>query len=281
MATHPDPSASATMHGVDNASHCFVVPAYGESPYLEACLQSLRDQTTGTSIRIATSTPNSHIQSLADRYAIPVHVNSQRGGIASDWNFALEVATTPWVTLAHQDDVYLPGFSDRVSQAISRHADAVLLFSNYQEIEGHKVRPPTTLMRIKRVLVELGFVGGSRASTRFFKTNVLRFGCAIPCPAVTLKRSTDLRFRRDLKVDLDWAAWLELASKPGAFVFLREVLMQHRVHPESETSAAIDTGYRLAEDELLLNSLWPSAIARAILRSYRLAYRSNQVSSQT
>jgi len=267
------------VHCVKTASHCFVVPAYGESPYLDACLQSLREQTIGTPILIATSTPNFHIQSLADSYGIPVHLNSQRGGIASDWNFALDVATTPWVTLAHQDDVYLPGFSDRVSQAISRYADAVLLFSSYQEIEGDQIRPPTTLMRIKRVLLELGFLGGTSASTRFFKTNALRFGCAIPCPAVTLKRSTELRFRLDLKVDLDWAAWLELTSKPGAFVFLREVLMQHRVHPESETSAAIDAGHRLAEDELLLNSLWPRSIARAILRSYRLAYRSNQVSS--
>jgi hypothetical protein len=109
----------------------------------------------------------------------------------------------------------------------------------------------------------------------------LRFGCAIPCPAVTLNTATGLRFRTDLKVDLDWAAWLDLARKPGAFVYIREQLMQHRVHADSETSAAIGAGRRLAEDEALLRSLWPGPIARAIVASYRIAYRSNQVPTET
>lgn len=263
------------------ADHCFVIPAYGESPHLEACLQSLAAQTTRTRVSISTSTPNRHIDELARRHGVPVHVNPQQGGIGVDWNFALKVAGTAWVTLAHQDDVYLPDFARRTLAALSRHPGAVLAFTDYGEIEGTRQRPPSALIRIKHALLELGFVGGSHASTRFFKTNALRFGCAIPCPAATISAETGLRFRTDLKVDLDWAAWLELARKPGVFVYVRERLMMHRVHLDSETSAAIDAGHRMAEDSAMLRLLWPGFIADAIVASYRIAYRSNRVPTET
>lgn len=263
---------------IDPADHCFVVPAYGESPHLPDCLASLAAQTTRTRTLIATSTPNQHIRQIAEDHGVQVHINPQRGGIGSDWNFALQAATAPWVTLAHQDDLYLPDFARLTLDALARHPAAVLAFTGYDEIEGGRVRPTSTLIRIKQALLELGFVGGSRASTRLFKTNALRFGCAISCPSVTVNRqTTGLRFRTDLKVDLDWAAWLELARKPGDFVYVRGALMQHRLHAQSETSAAIDDGHRLAEDEFLLRSLWPESIARAITASYRIAYRSNKV----
>ena len=265
----------------DRSDHCFVVPAYGESPYLETCLRSLAAQDAPTQVRVATSTPNAHIAGLAAKYGVPLHINSQQGGIGADWNFALSTTDVPWVTLAHQDDIYLPGFVAHTLRAVSRHSDAVLAFTRYSEIEGDTLRRSSLLIGIKHALLELGFAGRSRAATRFSKTNVLRFGCAIPCPAVTINAAaTRLRFRTDLKVDLDWAAWLELARKPGSFVYLREPLMQHRVHADSETSAAIDGGHRLAEDQALLRSLWPQAVARAITATYRIAYRSNRVPPQ-
>lgn len=226
---------------------------------------------------MATSTPNTHITRLASRYGAALHVNPQAGGIGSDWNFAMQAAGSRWVTLAHQDDIYLPAFADRTLHALSRHPDAVLAFSGYREIENDRIRPMSLLLRVKQVLLELGFLGASHVSARFLKTNALRFGCSIPCPAVTINTSSGLRFRTDLKVDLDWAAWLELARAPGAFVYVRERLMLHRVHPDSETSAAIDAGHRLAEDEALLRTLWPAPIARAIVASYRFAYQSNRV----
>ena len=267
---------------IDPSEHCFVVPAYGESAHLESCLRSLAAQTTKTRVAIATSTPNRHIEELAQRYGLLVHVNPNRGGIGMDWNFALDVAQAPWVTLAHQDDIYLPHFVERTLAGLSRRNDAVLAFCGYGEIEGSAPRPVSTLIRIKQALLELGFLGTSHAATPFFKTNALRFGCAIPCPAVTLSAASGLRFRTDLKVDLDWAAWLELARKPGgAFVYIRERLMMHRVHSHSETSTAISNGDRLVEDEALLRSLWPGVVASAIVASYRIAYRSNQVPDES
>ena len=74
----------------------------------------------------------------------------------------------------------------------------------------------------------------------------------------------------------DWAAWLDLCERDGSFVWVREVLMSHRLHEESETTQAIAAGRRAQEDERLLRKLWPAWIARMIVRSYELAYASNK-----
>ena len=56
---------------------------------------------------MATSTPNEWIQGLAEKYEIPLYINTGEGGIAQDWNFAYRQAKTDYITIAHQDDIYL------------------------------------------------------------------------------------------------------------------------------------------------------------------------------
>ncbi|HEY0662659.1 MAG TPA: glycosyltransferase [Lysobacter sp.] len=262
--------------------HCFVVPAHGESPHLEECLRSLAAQTIPSRIIVTTSTPNPLISGLAARYATGLHVNERQEGIGADWNFALDAADATWVTLAHQDDVYVPDFLAQTLLGIERHPEALLVLTDYAESIDGRTRSQSTLLRIKRVLLELGFLGGTRASSRFLKTNTLRFGCAIACPTVTLNLAkTRLRFRTDLRVDLDWAAWLDLARRAGDFVYIRRPLMLHRVHAASETTGAIADGHRAREDADILRQLWPRFIANAIAATYRIAYRSNEVRPAT
>jgi cellulose synthase/poly-beta-1,6-N-acetylglucosamine synthase-like glycosyltransferase len=259
------------------SDHCFVVPAYGESPHLEACLESLAAQTDHSPVVVATSTPNPHISGLARRYGAKVVENPvPGGGIGADWNFALESAPFRWVTLAHQDDIYLPDFAKRTLQALASHPGATLVFTDYREIEGTRQRPNSPLLQIKRLLLELAFLGSDHASSRFLKINSLRFGCAIPCPSATIDLNTGLRFDINLKVDLDWDAWLKLAQRGGTFVYLREPLMHHRVHPDSETTSAIEAGYRHREDTMMFRRLWPRPIADILSFAYRASYRSNQ-----
>lgn len=258
-------------------AHTFVVPAYGESPHLADCLESLVKQTEESCLVVATSTPNELISSVSSRFGARLVVSERGGGIGADWNFALSCAETPWVTIAHQDDVYLPYFAARTMSAIRGRRDVSLVFTGYAELAGSCTRASTTLLRIKKVLLELGFVGGRYAASRFMKTNTLRFGCAIACPSVTMRvdRATPFAFREDLRIDLDWEAWLRLARSPGTFALIRDVCMLHRVHADSETSAGIADGTRLQEDLEVLGMMWPNPIARLIASTYGLAYRSN------
>ena len=50
--------------------HTFAICAYKESPYLEECILSLKNQTVKSNIIMATSTPNEWIQGLAEKYEI-------------------------------------------------------------------------------------------------------------------------------------------------------------------------------------------------------------------
>ena len=56
-------------------THTFVICAYKESRYLEACIKSLKGQTIQSNIIIVTSTPNDFISGMADKYNLPYLVN--------------------------------------------------------------------------------------------------------------------------------------------------------------------------------------------------------------
>lgn len=257
------------------AGHCFVVPAYGHSPYLDDCLASLAGQARPSSLVVTTSTPFDGLEAIAARYGARLVVHGPNAGIGRDWNAALEHADADWVTLAHQDDTYDPGFSAAVLDAAARHRDALIVFTGYAELLDGKLRRGG-LPAIKRALLEFGFLGRECVRSRSARTNSLRFGNAIPCPAVTMHRArTGLRFDESMRTNMDWAAWLDLCQLDGSFVYLREPLMTHRIHPGSETSSTIGSGHRAAEDLQLLRRLWPAWIARGIARAYALAYASN------
>ena len=77
--------------------HTFVICAYKESKYLEDCIRSLKAQEVKSYIKIATSTPNEYIYSIANKYGIDVFVNNMKkenniSNIGNDWQFAYNIA---------------------------------------------------------------------------------------------------------------------------------------------------------------------------------------------
>lgn len=257
--------------------HSFMVPVYGDSPHLRACLDSLRAQTRRSPIVLCSSTPPAGLQALADEYGARLVLHSPSAGIGHDWNVALEQAGTEWVTLAHQDDIYLPEFTQRTLVAALRHPQAAMVMTGYGELLGSepiedRLRLFSPMLLVKRVLLELGFLGRSSVAIQAAKRRLLRFGCPISCPTVTLHARSGLRFREDLKVNLDWEAWLRLAKQPGAFVYVRQALMLHRIHAGSETSDGIRAGVRAREDLMMFRAQWPAPIARVLARAYAMSY---------
>ncbi len=257
--------------------HAFVVPAYGQSPYLRECLDSLRAQTVATPIFISTSTPSPWLTGLADEYGASLVEHGPNRGIGHDWNQAIAAAPAEWVTLAHQDDIYLPHFAQDTRQCVARHPTAHLVATDYGELAADSIRTWTLMLAVKRLLVEQAFLGRSSLAWRGAKRRLLAFGCAIPCPAVTLRRDRALGlFREDLKVDLDWDAWLRLADAPGAFARVRRLGMLHRIHAESETSDGVRAGVRAREDLAMFQRLWPAPIARMLARLYAVSYEAGE-----
>lgn len=256
-----------------SVSHAFVVPAYGRSPHLAACLASLREQRHRSPILVCTSTPCDGLAEVVASFDARLIVHGPNRGIGHDWNQALRHADADWVTLAHQDDVYLSEFAQATLHAIGRHPDALLVLTGYGELLGEQTRLWTPMLAIKRLMLELGFLGRESVSSVGAKRRPLRFGCPIPCPSVTLRRTGEASwFREDLRLNLDWDAWLRLSLQPGAFVYLRNTLMLHRIHAGSETSDGVRDGRRAQEDRMMFQSLWPGPIAALLTRVYAASY---------
>lgn len=258
-------------------SHSFLVPAYRQSPYLRECLQSLVNQTRPSTIVISTSTPFRGLENISQEFGAQLHVHGPNRGIVHDWNEGLRLMKTDWVTIAHQDDIYLPKYAEHVMDAVSKNKNLTLVFTDYAEaLEDGTIRRNTRLLKIKQALLNFGFLGRPSISDRWSKRNILRFGCPIPCPAVTLKsHAGQPQFEEGFRLNMDWAAWIRKANEPGAFFWIRQELMHHRIHSNSETTDGIVAGYRRDEDLAILRRLWPQPIANLIAHSYGIAYQSN------
>ena len=256
--------------------HCFAIPAYKDSIYLEDCIKSILSQTTKSQIIICTSTPTAQNKLIADKYGIPYFVNeSGLKGIANDWNFALTSATTSLVTIAHQDDIYEKGYAEAVIKSMDQETQ--IAFTDYSDIHGDEIIT-ATINHIVKTLLLFPFLMKRKIQSKFLKKLVLSMGDPICCPSVTINKSLEpgFCFSAEYNCVLDWQAWYQLAKKEGAFVFIHQRLMQHRVHQESETSNQIKQGKRRAEEELMLTQIWGKGIGKCIAWVYQLGQLENK-----
>lgn len=258
--------------------HSFIVPAHGVSPHLPACLASLRAQSVASAIVVTTSTPSVALERMVAAAGVDLVVNPIAAGAASDWTFALQQASTAWVTLAHQDDRYRPAYAERCLAAAGDAPDSLLVFTDYEEETPGGERGHTLNLLVKRLLSRPYFLGGRSIRSTWARRGLLSFGSPIPCPTVMYNRERLAGFRFDpaFTVNMDWDAWLRLAAMPGAFTLVPDRLVVHRIHEDSETTAALAERRRHDEDRRIFDALWPRPVAALLARLYARSYASNR-----
>ena len=258
--------------------HSFVICAYKESPYLEDCILSLKGQIVQSEILMVTSTPNKHISALAEKYQIPLFINEGESGITQDWNFGYSKAQTKYITIAHQDDVYCAAYTQQILEKLHNEPEALIAFTDYGELRNGKEVRTNTNLKIKRVLL-------APLRMKMFQKNnvvkhfVLSLGNPICCPSVTFHRELlpDQVFVNHFRSNEDWEAWEKIARREGAFVFVPEILMYHRIHEGSETTAIIGDNSRSAEDLEMFRKFWPDPIAGLLTKIYSKSEKSNRL----
>lgn len=258
--------------------HTFVVCAYQNSPYLEACIRSVLNQSAKSNICIATSTPNETITGMAEKYGLPVFVHSGEKGIAADWNFAVSCAETPLVTIAHQDDIYCKDYAKNVLEAVGQCERPLIAFTDYYELREGKTVKKNKLLFVKRFLLcplKIKKFWGSR----FMRRRILSLGSAICCPSVTLViENLNLPvFKNNMKSNIDWQAWEEISKQKGEFAYVPSALMKHRIHQESTTSEVLKNSERKEEDLMMYRKFWPEWVAKILEWFYKSAERSNKL----
>ncbi len=257
-------------------THTFAVCAYGVSPYLDNCVKTLTEQKIKSRIIICTSTPGENITRVAEKYNVPVYVRKGKSDIRDDWNFAYNCAETDFVTLAHQDDEYRPGYTKALFQKLQRLAEpekVSIFFTDYRPIDadGRPVRDRNS--RIRR-LIRLPLKSERLAGCKSVRKMVLSLGNTICCPAVTYNRAALGKniFRSELKFNIDWDTFLMLAGKDGTFAYTDSPLMHYRIHKGATTREFIDNSGRYREDLAMFEKFWPKPVAKFIMRFYTKAY---------
>lgn len=258
--------------------HTFALCAYGASPYLEECVRSLLAQTVRTNVLIATTTPNDEIRRVAEKYGIKLHVNDGEPGICHDWNCAMSHCSTPLVTIAHQDDVYLPCYAERMLALMNEEKRPLIFFTDYGELRDGSPCDSNRLLGIKRTLLA-PLKARSLRSSKLVRRRILSCGSAICCPSVTMcvPNLPSPVFVSTMKSNLDWEAWERISRLDGAFLYCPEVLMRHRIHEGSETSHLIRDDTRTKEDLAMLEKFWPRPVARLVNRVYAAGQASNSL----
>ncbi len=261
-------------------SHAFAIPAYGDSPHLPACIESILGQSLQpVTILLGTSTPSPYLEGIAARYRLRLHLNARRADIATDWNFVMRMCASNFVTVAHQDDVYEPDYTAAMRSLLLQYPHCLLGFCDYREHTNSGPRADNLNLKVKRLLCERAFRGAAAVASRRRKRRLLNLGNPVCCPSVMLNRAAlpDFEFSTELKTNLDWDAWLRLADQPGEFVYCRQKLVSKRVHPQSETSETIASRVRQNEDRQMFARMWPAPIGVLLSTIYALGYRSNEV----
>ena len=264
-----------TLPEQGTTGHTFALCAYRESPYLEECVKSLLSQSVKSEIFISTATPCDHIRAVAQKYSLPLYINEGEAGITGDWNFAVAQVKTPYFTIAHQDDIYDPTFTERTLAALSR-GQGILAFTDYYELRAGKKCENSSVQRVKRLLAfPLKFFGGCR----FVRRRVLSLGNAVCCPAVTYVTAEmkDFSFDKRYAFVCDWDAFERLSRKRGRFYRIPARLMGHRIHEESATTALTASPRRATEELEMFCRFWPRPVARFILRFYAKGADSNDL----
>jgi hypothetical protein len=213
------------------------------------------------------------LRDIASRYAIPLFENNEKGGIGADWTFAYSIAGSDHVTLAHQDDIYLPDYT-RCCLAASRRIGGkeLVVFTNYSELVREKMLLHTSRNLLIKDIVLLPRLLGNAVMSVFLKKILLRFGNPISCPTVMFNKRNigNFEFSRDYVCALDWDAWVRLARKKGRFAYTGKRLVIHRIYSESQSYIATENQLRKKEEFLILTQMWPPAIAGMLADAHHL-----------
>ena len=160
-----------------------------------------------------------------------IELNSERLGLAGNWNRCVALASTPLISIFHQDDVMLPGhlsahaasFADDGSLGLI--ASASMVIDDHGQVVPHTVVEQGGLGPIDRV-VEPGQLAQSMAG-----------GNPLRCSAVTVNAAAFRQvggFDSSLRYVVDWDFWLRL-SRTWRVAWLKTPTVLVRWHQASET----------------------------------------------
>ncbi len=255
-------------------SHAFAVCAYGDSPYLEACIRSLKRQTVPSKIILCTSTPSPFLTSVAHKYSLPLLVREGESDIREDWNFAYAQADTRLVTIAHQDDLYHRDYVKCLQGFRKRYPDMTVFMSDCAIIKNGCVQRPGTVQLVKRLL-RLPLRVHAFADRTWVKRAALMLGNPVICPSCAYDKKLlgEPLFTSAFKFALDWDTMWRLSGLRGRFICVEYPLIGYRIHEAATTKKCIESNRRSEEEAAMYAKIWPEGMVKLLMHFYKKAYK--------
>jgi GT2 family glycosyltransferase len=181
-----------------------------------------------------------------------VAVNSERLGLAGNWNRCVELSRTAWVAIFHQDDVMRPGHLAAHLAAIEADPALGLVASAAEVIddEGREI-PDSVVSR-----------GGCGDRDRVYATGEfveeLAVGNPLRCSGVSLNAEAHAEvggFDPSFRYVVDWDYWLRVA-RVRPVTWLARSTVAIRWHSSSETHRFKGGTTDLDESARLLDALY-------------------------
>lgn len=255
--------------------HVFAICAYGDSPYLEACIRSLKGQTDPSDIILCTSTPSSYIEMVAESWGIPIFIRNGASNIRDDWEFAYHMADGDLVTIAHQDDMYHRRYKEILMKKAEKYPDMTLFATDYVLVRGHSLVKRDGVRLVKKILrLPLRIPALNHISA--LKKGSLVLGNSICCPSCTYSKSLlgEPLFDSSFQYALDWETLSRLALWEGRFVCEERPLLYYRIHEGNATKACMKDHRRGKEEREMFGRFWPQPAVDFIMHFYEKAYQS-------
>lgn len=255
-----------------------VVMAYGECPYLEEALKSIKNQTVPCRTLMVTSTPSDYISNIAKKHGLSLHINRRKPEI-SDFEFAYNVADTAYVLLAHQDDVYDKRYVERMLALVQVYPSNLIAFSDYRELRGSRIVTWNTVLLVKRLILGTIYAFKPCLAGKYFKKKLLAFGNPVCFPTVLYHKELidAMNFSLRTSIGLDWEVLFNLAKIEGSFLYCKERLLLRRIHSGSTTTNLSRTKALREKNIEMFRKFWPDWVVRIIMVFYKYAESSNKV----
>ena len=232
------------------------IPVYNGARFLADAIRSLLVQKNAMVLVIDDASSDDSVAIARGFSDVRVVENEQRLGLAGNWNRAIELCTTEYLVIAHQDDVYEPQFVEQLADVLDRHPRAFAAHCKASTIDEHgrATRDPAALYKDR--FWPRGVAEYEREPSD--EIAVLRQGNYVIAPAVMLRMKDVAAIGRfDARYDFvtDWDYWLRGLFAGRTLAGLNQRLMSFRRHANTATRLNERTLRRYEEESQLLLDL--------------------------
>lgn len=241
-----------------------ILPICNGEAYLAQALDSILNQTSGYSFLECLAVDDGSKDgtlSILEKYRakLPLTIiHSEKKNWTASVNLALKQARGEYVSILHQDDLWLKDRLERIGQAVQEYPGAVLFLHPSFFINPEGKRLGTWHCPLKTCMNP---VSSGEMVERLLVQNFI----SIPAPFFKREAALQIGMNETLKYTADWDFWLGIAAR-GETVYLKETLSCFRIHPQAQTvKYSTDLPYFRSQLETVFQKhfeLWPAEESR-------------------